>query len=180
MENETNEDLWSYLRLGQTDRAKLALSLLYRRHIDSLYNFGLQFTTDKTLIEDVLQDLFLDFWKKNKALPKVLHVKVYMLKALRNQLLRKLTQQKRQPQSPLEDFPAPSTEPHEDFLKQKTQLKTAIANLPERQAEVIHLRYFQNLKNKEIGRILGIETQSVANLLRRALIKLKTVLSASD
>lgn len=180
MKNETSEELWSYLRLGQTDKAKLALSVLYKRYINSLYNLGLHFTTDKNLVEDVLQDLFLDFWKKNKALPEILHVKVYLLKAVRNQLLRKIAHPKLQSLNGSEDFISDDAEHEEDFSQPKINLKKVISNLPERQAEVIHLRYFQNLRNREIAKIMNIEAQSVANLLRRALTKLKTALSVSD
>jgi RNA polymerase sigma factor (sigma-70 family) len=57
-------------------------------------------------------------------------------------------------------------------------LKTKLEQLPERQREVIHLRYFQNLKNEEIADIINVNYQSVSNLLHRAVKNLKKQLIA--
>lgn len=53
------------------------------------------------------------------------------------------------------------------------QLRQAIAELPDREAEVFSLRYFGEMTNTEIGDVLGITTAAVAVALYKARAKLK-------
>ena len=53
------------------------------------------------------------------------------------------------------------------------QLHQTIQKLPSRQKEVIHLRYFQNLKTEEIAEVLNINYQSVSNLLYKGIKTLR-------
>jgi RNA polymerase sigma factor (sigma-70 family) len=48
-----------------------------------------------------------------------------------------------------------------------------IAKLPERQREVVYLKFFESLSREEIANILEIAPQTVSNILQIALSKLK-------
>ena len=61
----------------------------------------------------------------------------------------------------------------ETSLQRKNLLKEKLNQLPDRQREVIHLRYYHNLKNDEIAEVLEMNYQSVANLLGRAIKNLR-------
>lgn len=52
-------------------------------------------------------------------------------------------------------------------------LRTLIATLPERQREVIMLRYYGGLRNQEIAAVLGIGEKTVSAYLSRALSELQ-------
>ena len=65
-------------------------------------------------------------------------------------------------------------EDHEK-AERREKLRQLVQSLPDRQKEVIHLRFFMNLKNEEIAEVLNINYQSVSNLLVRALKKIKTL-----
>ena len=62
----------------------------------------------------------------------------------------------------------------ETSIERKRILKEKLNQLPDRQREIIHLRYFHNLKNEEIAEILEMNYQSVSNLLYRAIKNLKS------
>lgn len=61
----------------------------------------------------------------------------------------------------------------ENDLALKKQVRTAIDQLPARQQEVIYLRFFQNLMPEEIAGLLAINSQSVSNIIQRALSNLR-------
>ncbi len=142
-----------------------------------MFNFGLKLTTDRDRIKDTLQELFTEFWKKRHKRAKVEHVKVYLIKSFRYKLLRTLSKAGKSRtysfEELFEDLPDLDFLEKEASLERQKQLKEKLQQLSERQREVIHLRYFQNLKNEEIAEILNVNYQSVANLLYRALKQLK-------
>jgi RNA polymerase sigma-70 factor (ECF subfamily) len=75
---------------------------------------------------------------------------------------------------PLEDLPeiAASALLPDDLVLRKetfTHLRSLVATLPERRREVITLKFFGGLKNREIARVLGIDERTVASNLCRAL-----------
>lgn len=63
----------------------------------------------------------------------------------------------------------------EDALLRKekfTQLRRLIFELPSRRQEVILLKFFGRLRNKEIATVLGLDERTVASHLSRALVSL--------
>jgi RNA polymerase sigma-70 factor (ECF subfamily) len=48
-------------------------------------------------------------------------------------------------------------------------LQQAIARLPKRQQEIIHLRFFQGFSNQDIASLMNLQYQSATNLIHRSL-----------
>ncbi|MEZ5044505.1 MAG: sigma-70 family RNA polymerase sigma factor [Saprospiraceae bacterium] len=171
--NKSDFDLWELLRQSN----KEAFSILYQRHIQALINFGLKHTQNEDLVKDSLQDLFIEIWNKRSSLTEVTHVKVYLFKAFRYKLLRALSNSQKSQTNCIDGlhyaFAESEIEEEENILQRKKILNNQIQQLPERQKEIIYLRYFHNLKNEEIADILNMNYQSVANLLHRAIKKLR-------
>jgi len=170
---KSDKELWNLLRTGN----KNAFSALYKRHVQALLHFGSKLTNDRELIKDTLQELFIDFWNKNTSLSEVEHVKVYLIKSFRYKLIRAISQANKTQFYELEDLvkeiPTAQIIENEISSERQRKLKIKLKQLPERQREIIHLRYFQNLKNEEIASILNVNYQSVSNLLYRAIKNLK-------
>lgn len=169
--------LWNLIRKG--DRS--AFAILYQRHIKSLYNYGLRISSDRGLIQDSLQELFIEFWNKKEKLSEVKQVKIYLIKSFRYKLLRAISQSQKLNQISIEDLlveiPGIEKSKNEVLQKRKNLLKEILKEMPEKQRTVIHLKYYQRLSNSEIAEILNVNYQSVSNLLHRALNKLKKSLS---
>ena len=52
-------------RLQRNDAEALAsLMLLY---YDDLYNYGARFTTDKALVKDCIQEIFISLWQRSET-----------------------------------------------------------------------------------------------------------------
>lgn len=65
----------------------------------------------------------------------------------------------------------------EDTLLDRISLHEAINELPEREAMVIRLRYFHGLTQERVSRILSVSQVQVSRIEKRALNRLKQVLS---
>ena len=52
-------------------------------------------------------------------------------------------------------------------------VRTALAELPPREREVIALKFHGGLSNEELGRVLGVSVSNAGTLLHRAMEKLR-------
>jgi len=147
-----------------------------------MYLFGNKFVADKDLLEDAIQELFLELWQSKSQTP-VYSVKAYLLKSLKYKLLKliKANEQQKTIRDPNDSYFEWS---HENFLieQQENQEKRelilmAVAQLTNRQKEIIYLKYYQNLNYEEISDIMNINYQVARNLLYQSIKALKKILS---
>lgn len=172
-------DLWGRFRQGDEE----AFDELTKRRYRLLFNYATRFTKNTELIKDCIQDLFLELWYRRASLTETPYVTVYLVKSLRNNLLRKIRINNRL------DSSADITESCERFTDNLTvetilissesmtererEIRSAISRLPKRQQEVIFLKFYEGMSNDEISNVMEIERQTVANFLYRAIGQLK-------
>ena len=82
--------LWGLLIKGD----QKALEILYQRYYSLLLNYGLRCSTDKELVKDCIQDLFINLYQNTHINVTNITVRSYLLKALRNNLTYKLATNK--------------------------------------------------------------------------------------
>lgn len=147
-----------------------------------MFLFGSKFITDQELLRDAIQELFLELWQSKSQTP-VHSVKAYLLKSLKYKLLKiiRADSQRRTLHDPNDSYFEWS---HENFLieqqdnEEKRQLiLMAVAQLSNRQKEIIYLKYYQNLNYDEISDIMNINYQVARNLLYQSIKALKKILS---
>lgn len=146
----------------------------------ALHHYGTRFTTDRDLIKDCLQDLFLELWEKRESLLRVASIKPYLFQSLRNNLLRNIKKQAKffDASDPRHE-PLDEVYPESDWIINETEqltshrLKKAIESLPKRQREALYLRYYENLSYEEIAAVMGLQRQAVANYLQHGIQKLR-------
>jgi RNA polymerase sigma factor (sigma-70 family) len=172
-------DLWN--RFRQHDEQ--AFDELARRRYRLLFNYATKFTKDTELIKDCIQDLFLELWYRRTRLTDTSYVTVYLICALRNNLLRKLKLNNRLDDSAditvsCEAFTDNLTVEtmlisSESMSQKEREIRNAINRLPARQQEVIFLKFYEGLSNDEIAKVMEIERQTVSNFIYRAIGQLK-------
>jgi RNA polymerase sigma-70 factor (ECF subfamily) len=79
--------LWSKLKDGNS----AAIGSLYDKYVDELFRYGIQFTADKSKVMDCIHDLFLNLFKYRKNLAHTKNIKYYLLRSLKNEILKKTT-----------------------------------------------------------------------------------------
>lgn len=173
----SDEELWRLFQQGQAE----AVEVLFRRHYQGLFRYGLKISRDESLTQDCIQEMFGVFWDKRETLAQVSHVKAYLLKVLRQQIFHSLQQAARQ--SAREGESLPDFEvvlSSETLLVQKQltsetleRLNAALQKLTPRQREVIYLRFFDDLSCEAISEIVSLRYQSVVNLIHESIKKLR-------
>jgi len=176
---QKDQEVWAALKQGN----EKALSDLFLAYAESLYNYGYMLCRNKELVEDCLQDLFLELWKKRKKLADVRRVHPYLMIALRNRIQD--AYRKRNKTVPLaveshslEKLGATSSI-EEDWVEserashQEKLLTQALAILPDRMRQAVYLRYFGGFEYAEIADIMNIRPQVAVNMVYRATKKLR-------
>lgn len=177
---EEDSRLWCAFKAGD----RIAFEFLYQRHIQPLINYGFKITSSQNLIQDCIQDLFVELWESRENLADVTSIKHYLLKALRYKVVRQLQSTTTEA---LEEarFVTEHTTIESRIIQEETttgrsqQLKKALIRLPKRQQEAIHLRYFQELSNEEVAEVMGVNYQSACKFIYTALKTLRDQLQLS-
>jgi RNA polymerase sigma factor (sigma-70 family) len=177
---DQNITLWESFRTGD----KEAFAELFRANYEALFRFGSKFTTDKDLLEDCIQDLFVEIWQSRSKAP-VISVRAYLLKSLKYKLLKAF--RRKGSQLPLADNGEIVFEwSHETILimeqeeaEKKKRVADALSRLSSRQKEIIYLKYYQNLSYDEVSEIMNINYQVARNLLYQAIRSMRQLLSGS-
>ena len=178
----TDIELWENSQNGD----KNSYEQLFKFYYPFLYNYGLKHTTDKYLLEDCIQELFLEIWEKANE-KNIKSFKAYIFQAFRNKLYRSFLKNKRtiitgfanniiHPsvfEISKEDFIIEGEIEHEKF----SSLYQSISKLSKRQQEIIYLRFHLNLSYEEISAIMNISYQVSRNLLYQAIKTLKKSLN---
>ena len=161
---------------------KLALEAIYVKYVHILYNYGVRLVTESQIVEDAIQDLFINLAIQRGKICMPSSIRFYLLKSLRNELFSKL--KKIKAVSISEDFFVGERVnlelPHENILIEKQNasfnkvvIENLINKLPPRQGEAIYLRFYEDLSYQNIASILNINQKSVYKLVYKALKNLK-------
>jgi RNA polymerase sigma-70 factor, ECF subfamily len=127
--------------------------------------------------EDVFQEVFLEIYQLRQK-QEIGNWGGLLRRVTTHRALDRL--RRRRPTEPLngEEFFAALAGPQEMAVAGELaeRLREAIAQLPDRQADVFSLRYFDDRSYEEIAEIVGIEPGAVSAALHKARIKLHSLL----
>lgn len=170
--SEDDATILSSLQRGDIN----ALSKLYRKYVQDLYNYGRHVIRDEEQVEDAIQDTFLEIWKMKERMGQVSNIKFYLFTILRRLLLKNISLKQPSPDE-FSDFSGSREDElilEELKIGQNEILRISINSLPERQREIIFLRFYEGLELSQIAEILHITMPSLYNLLHRALTSLRS------
>jgi RNA polymerase sigma factor (sigma-70 family) len=172
--------LWDTFRRG----GKEAFEALYHQYIDQLYNYGMHIILDRTIVEDSIQDLFLELWQRRQFLGDTDGIRFYLYKSLKRKILRKLKARENaghrcQLLVGSENKVSESWETQAIVKESRRQtaevLSRALERLPERQREIIVYRFYDDLSPKQISSVMSLTIDATYTLLSRALHTLRDV-----
>ena len=172
--------LWNSFRSGD----QRAFSQIYELYGQTLFRYGSKLSPDKEFVMDCIHDLFVDLSYKRKTIGETDNISFYLIRSLKNKMLNNRNILQKSNFNSINDYPfilnvAFDEMPDEqEAVKQKRRyLRDTLDKLPERQKEIIYLRYINDFSNEEISKIMGINNQVVRNTLHKAIENLRKSIS---
>jgi RNA polymerase sigma-70 factor (ECF subfamily) len=184
LQEATDEALFVALK----NRDSSALSVLFNRHSRLVYGLALKILADKQEAEDLTQEIFLTLWQKASSNPDCRFFVRYLVTITRSRAIDKLRARSRQLKlverwgQMMTSDATPSVTPveHATFAERSQRIYNALAQLPEKQRQVIELAYNQGLSQSEIAKQINIPLGTVKTCTRQGLLKLKRILLDLD
>ncbi len=177
-EEKQTQKLIKGLQRGDT----LAFDEIYRKYTKKIYSISLSYLKNKEDAEGVVQEVFLNLWRKRADLKEQGNFDSYVFTITYNTIrkqFRKLSRERKHQEnySKTISLDDDSTNTEIEYKNLLELAESAINHLPERQKLVYHLNMREGLTIKEISEKLGISIRTVENHLHRARTYLKKALS---
>ena len=177
-DNERDAILWNQFKNGNND----SFTAIFTNYYSGLFTYGSKITQDHHLVEDCIQELFLDMWRtRGKA--DIISLKAYIFKAFKFKLIKLIAKSNKVKIFVADNYENSFDLSHENFLitseqnaAVKEKLQFAISGLSPRQKEIIYLKFYLNLSYEEVSDIMGINYQASRNLIYQAIKVLKKIL----
>ncbi|HNU14548.1 MAG TPA: RNA polymerase sigma-70 factor [Chitinophagaceae bacterium] len=157
---------------------------LFQTYYARLCYYAIRFTGNKEVAEDIVQEVFLNFWKKKLRFNNESQAKTYLYTSIKNACLNISRHQQvvskfnsNQNDATIEDAKALENMIRSEVLG---EIHAAIEKLPEGCRQVLKLAFFESLKNEEIASHLGISVNTVKTQKARALQLLRFKLDAGS
>ncbi|MGW9685478.1 RNA polymerase sigma factor [Flagellimonas sp. 2504JD1-5] len=177
-------NLWSKFKAGD----KTAFESVYKSCIDDMYAYGLKLDSDKELIKDCIQEVFIDIFEHRNAISEPNNIKFYVLKALKHTIFKK--QKKERKKTKLDEqaphaFSAGHNFEDKRILSELDEEKKRLVNealdsLSSKQKEIMYLRFSVGLSYNDISEIVNIDHASVRKQVYRAVKKLRNSKAFDD
>ncbi len=158
-----------------------ALDELYARRGPGLLSFLVARLSDRTLAEEVLQDVMLAVWNHADSFRGESSVRTWLLVIARNRAIN--ARRRKRPAlvslSDAPDLPSADTGPFEAVARKFDQstVRQALQHLPPDHRELLVLFFFHQLSGPEIAEVLAIKIGTVKSRLHRAKESLRRILA---
>ena len=152
----------------------LDFDALYRAARDDVFGYVATMLHDRSAAEDVTALAFERAYRKRKSFnPARGSQRSWLFAIARNAALDELRRRKRT--APLEVEPV-AQEDDLDRALRRAAVRTALAELPARDRELVALKFHAGLDNSELAEVLGVSVSNAGTRLHRALTKLREIL----
>jgi RNA polymerase sigma-70 factor (ECF subfamily) len=164
-------------------RNETAFRLLYDRYADMVYSVAMRVLADGAAAQDVVQDVFLRFWRSPARFdPARGRFISWLLSVARNRAVDEVRSRGRRrlhEMAPAEGADDPVDEAAADparlavLAAERAVIRAALQTLPDEQRQAIELAYFGGLTQQEIAARLGAPLGTIKTRVRLGMRKLR-------
>ena len=170
------QDAWTRFKKGDME----AFRQIYDAFLANLYSYGIKLTDNTAIVEDSIQEMFLEMYTHRKNLSETSTLEYYLLKVLRRTIFHKLRKESRY--QPMEEhsfninFEIETNMP-DDIREEKIALvKKSLSDLGPQNQEILYLKFYRGLTYQQIGELLGVKPDSAKKQVYRIISGLREVL----
>lgn len=180
--NTVDDHQLSLLKKGH----QKGLRYFMQRHMRAITYFARHMVNDIAVAEEIAQDSFVKVWESRERFESAENVKAFLYVATRNACLNHLntasTRRQAQSEELSEDLQAPDSNVLTGMIHAETiaLIHAELERLPERQAAVFRLTYFDGLTTEEICKALGTTPNAVFLARSRAIHTLQRIFKGKN
>lgn len=183
--SEDNSDfiLWQKFKKGDHQ----AFTRIYKDFYPPLLVYGLKIKNDHEFVKDCIQEMFFDIMSHIQNLGDTDNILLYLITSLRRKIFRKLQYDFsfRYNKSCYSQSFEPEAEASDELLfrydrnrRRKRLIRDMVNHLPPRQKEALLMKFYLHLEYKDIAMVMGLNIQSVRNLIHKAIKALRIRVNA--
>ncbi len=161
-----------WLKFTTGDRS--SFEELYMEFADHLFAYGSKITTDRELLKDCIQDLFIDLYKYRPKLKNPELLEFYLYKSLKRSIIKRLQKDKHLLSLNQEFnsfdliFSIENEGFHDDSPDDHLEsLQKALSTLDDKKRELLFLKFNSSLNYNEIGNLLNIKPDTAKKQVYR-------------
>ena len=142
---------------------------------DYLFRIAFIYTKDRLAAEEVVQDVFLNYYHRSEQYKGEASLKTYLVKMTMNRSYDYLRSWKNKKHVMLEFFQGTTKGTEQLYVEQelRAEITAAVLTLPVKDREVLLFYYYENMTVFEIAEVLEVAVSTVKSRLQRARKKLK-------
>lgn len=165
---DVNEALLRRLKAGE----EKAFETLFWTYNSQVYHFINSFVYDKSLAEDLTQNVFLKIWEKHESIDPELGIAAYLFTIARHFVFKETETRlshRAELHGEIMDISDESQEERKHEVNSLLEyIEQLIEKLPPARREIFRLSRFEQLSNKEIAQRLSISEKTVETQLYRS------------
>jgi RNA polymerase sigma-70 factor (ECF subfamily) len=156
-----------------------ALAEAYRRHAGAAFGLACRLLNDKSVAEEVLQEVFLRLWNRPERFDAERgSLRSYLLAQTHGRsvdMLRSDTSRRRREERDAREAPAVSDDIEREVidLTVAEQVKEVVAALPEDERQAVELAYFGGHTYRQVAVMLGAPEGTVKSRIRSGLRRMR-------
>lgn len=154
-----------------------AMQMLVKKYYPDILNFICYKTNYHSDAYDITQNTFLKFFSHIHQYEEKGKLKSYLLMVANREFIDWYRKEKKHWHTDIDQMNDPCIQ---DARVNRNDLMYWVDQLPKEQGEIILLTYFQQLKGKEIAKLLGIPYPTVKSRLRAGLKKLNSLMKEGE
>ena len=173
---------WEALLLAVAETGdRDAFSRLFAHFAPRVKSYLLRQGSSPSQAEDIAQETLALLWRKAGLFdPEKASASTWIFRIARNQMIDRIRRRKHPELDPNDPLLTPAAEPAPDRQASKQEdiaaVRSALAELPEKQREVIMLSFFEEDPHPAIAEKLQLPIGTVKSRIRLALARLDTLL----
>jgi len=173
-ESKSDKEIWRDFKNGDED----AFNYIYRTNTERLFNYGYQYTKNKELVKDCIQNLYIELRNNRKKLPEVNSISAYLYKAIYWQVKRKVENEKKfisddgfnESMFGIELSSEEKIIDKEVGKEMREHIENILHHLTQKQRKALLLFYKENFTYSEVAEVMGLKSaKSARKLIYRAL-----------
>jgi len=159
-----------------------ALAEAYRRHAGAAFGLACRLLNDRSVAEEVLQEVFLRLWNRPERFDAERgSLRSYLLAQTHGRsvdILRSDTSRRRREERDARESPAVSDDIEREVVDMTVaeQVKGAVAALPTDEREAVELAYFGGHTYRQVAVLLGAPEGTVKSRIRSGLRRMRSEL----